>query len=194
MKKVSMLLLIAASALAFQACNERTKSEKENAEQAEAATDAASEANDTLATVDQNDADFAMKASAGGLLEVELGKLAQQKSASAKVKEFGAMMEKDHTQANDKLKAIADAKSIILPGRLDESGQKHFDELSKLSGKEFDKKYINLMVDDHEEDLKLFNKAAQDAKDPDLKNFATDVSGKVQEHLNHVKQLKSSLK
>lgn len=194
MKKVSILLLMAASAWTFQACNERTKSEKQNAEQAEAATESAEAANDTLATVDQNDADFAVKASTGGLLEVALGKLAQQKSASSKVKEFGAMMEKDHSQANDKLKAIADAKSIVLPGQLDESGQKHYDELNKLSGKEFDKKYINLMVDDHEEDLKFFNKAAQDAKDPDLKSFATEVSGKVQEHLNHVKQLKSSLK
>lgn len=61
---------------------------------------------------DNPDAAFYKKAAEGGMAEVELGKLAQDKSPTASVKEFGAMMVKDHSAANDKLKAVAAAKGV----------------------------------------------------------------------------------
>ena len=67
------------------------------------------------AAADSPDASFYKNAAEGGIAEVEAGKLAQQKSSNPDVKNFGAMMVKDHTAANDKLKALADSKSISLP-------------------------------------------------------------------------------
>ena len=53
-----------------------------------------------------------MKASQGGMTEVEAGKLAQEKGASQDVKDFGAMMVKDHTQNNEDLMALAQTKGV----------------------------------------------------------------------------------
>ncbi|MFT4031677.1 MAG: DUF4142 domain-containing protein [Siphonobacter sp.] len=145
MKKVTMLCMMAGAAIAFQACSEN-KADKAKGEQAEAATDAANEANDSLPTVSETDADFAVKAANGSMLEVELGKLAEQKAFSPKVKEFGARMVKDHGEAGDELKSIASAKGITLPAIMGEEQQKYYDELSKLSGKKFDKKYVSLRM------------------------------------------------
>ncbi|PQA58813.1 DUF4142 domain-containing protein [Siphonobacter curvatus] len=193
MKKVTMLCMLAASALAFQACNE-SKSDKASEEHAEAATDQAKEMNDSLQTVDEKDAEFAMKAAGGGMYEVEVAKLAEQKASNAKVKEFAAMMIKDHGKANEELMSLASAKGITLPATMDEDHQKHYNDLKKLSGKDFDKKYVELMKDDHDKDQSLFNTQATEGKDAELKEFATKTSGVIQQHLNHIKQISESMK
>ena len=69
----------------------------------------------TVALADSPDSGFYKKAAEGGMSEVELGQLAQQKASTSAVKDFGAMMVKDHTAANDKLKALAASKQVTLP-------------------------------------------------------------------------------
>ncbi len=96
------------------------------------------------------------------------------------------MLLTDHQKANDELKALAGRKNITLPARLGEDEQKHVDELAKLSGAEFDKKYVELMVEDHEDDVKLFKKAAEGAEDADLKAFATKQLPIQQKHLERI--------
>jgi putative membrane protein len=61
------------------------------------------------------DAEFYRNAAEGGMAEVELGKLSQQKSSTESVKDFGAMMVADHSAANEKLKSIAARKNVKLP-------------------------------------------------------------------------------
>ncbi len=191
MKKVPFLFLLALSAFTFQACDNSSKS-KDSAERAEASNEAKEDANAN--NVAEDDAEFAVKAASGGMLEVELGKMAQEKGRSQRVKDFGAMMVKDHSKAGDELKTIAAAKNITLPTTPGEDHQKHIDELSKLSGAEFDKKYISLMVDDHEKDVKEFSEAAEDCKDAELKAFAAKTAPVVKEHLDMVKSIKDSMK
>ena len=70
----------------------------------------------TLAmAADNPDGAFFKKAAEGGIAEVELGKLAQEKSSNPSVKDYGAMMVRDHSAANDKLKSLAETKGIELP-------------------------------------------------------------------------------
>jgi putative membrane protein len=109
---------------------------------------------------DNPDASFYKKAAEGGLAEVELGQLAQQKSSSSAVKDFGAMMVKDHTAANQKLSAIAAHKNIDLPTSPSMGQMATKTKLDVLSGATFDKSYIKGMVEDHEEDIKEFQREA----------------------------------
>ena len=106
---------------------------------------------------------------------------------SQDVKEFGAMMVADHSKANDELKTLATAKNITLPATLGEDTQEDVNELAKLSGKEFDKKYVSMMVDDHKEDVDAFKKAAEDNNiDPDIKAFAAKTLPTLQQHLDRI--------
>ena len=59
---------------------------------------------------------FAVKAANGGMMEVELGKIAQDNASSPRVKAFGAMMVKDHSEANSNLKGIANSLNIAIAG------------------------------------------------------------------------------
>ncbi|GAB3566393.1 hypothetical protein GCM10027578_15170 [Spirosoma luteolum] len=185
MKKIILLAFLVAGGLTVQSCGSEKKDSTEQAE----------DMNEAKATaVADDDAEFAVKAANGGMMEIEAGRLAQEKGMSPAVKEFGAMMVKDHSAASDELKSIAMSKNITLPATLGEDMQKHIDELAKLSGKEFDKKYVDMMVDDHEDDVKEFEKAGENAKDPELKAFAAKTAGVVKGHLERITTIKVDMK
>lgn len=138
---------------------------------------------------DNPDASFYKKAAEGGLAEVELGKLAQDKSPTQSVKEFGSMMIKDHSAANEKLKAIAEAKSIKLPTSPSVGQMATKTKLEVLSGKTFDKSYIKGMVADHKEDIKEFQKEASEGQDADVKAFAAATLPTLKAHLKKIEAI-----
>jgi putative membrane protein len=138
---------------------------------------------------DNPDASFYKKAAEGGLAEVELGTLAQDKSPTQSVKDFGSMMIKDHSAANEKLKAIAEAKSIKLPTSPSVGQIATKTKLEVLSGNTFDKSYIKGMVADHKEDIKEFQKEASTGQDPDAKAFAGATLPTLKAHLKKIEAI-----
>jgi putative membrane protein len=135
------------------------------------------------------DETFAMEASEAGLTEVTLGKLAMEKASSKSVKDFGQMMVSDHGKANDELKALAKKKGIILPTECTKCQQKMAD-LGKLSGKDFDKKYVEAMIAGHKEVIAKFTTEASQGKDSDLKKWASDKLPTIKHHLTVAEGLK----
>src|SRR5436309_6415015 len=113
----------------------------------------------TVSSLDPADKDFVMKAAQGGMAEVMLGQMASTKGTSPDVKNFGNRMVSDHGKANDELKQLAQNKGMALPADVDDESKKMADKLSKLNGKDFDKEYINGMVEGHEKVVKAFEKA-----------------------------------
>src|SRR5271168_3599065 len=100
-----------------------------------------------------SDAQFARKAAQGGMAEVKLGQLAQEKGTSDSVKKFGQRMVEDHTKAGDELRRSASQENITLPDAISAKDKATYDSLSKLSGATFDRAYARDMVRDHEEDI-----------------------------------------
>jgi putative membrane protein len=100
--------------------------------------------------VSNGDKDFVNDLVIAGMTEVELGKMAAERSTDAEVKKFGQMMVDDHTAAGDKLKAVASQHNIPVPTALDDEHRDLRDKLAKLQGAEFDREYMNAMVDGHE--------------------------------------------
>ena len=126
---------------------------------------------------------FASNAAQGGMAEVELGRLATQRAGDALVREFGARMVADHSRANSELKAIAGQKGIQLPADLNSDQKSEMDKLSKMSGAEFDKEYMSMMVKDHQTDIKDFETQSKDGDDSDIKAFAGKTLPTLQQHL-----------
>jgi putative membrane protein len=139
------------------------------------------------------DSKFAMEAAHGGQAEVELGKLAQEKGSSQAVKDFGQLMVHDHSEANQKLMAVAEQEKMQLPGSPDAKQQAIYDKLSKLSGSAFDKAYMHDMLKDHEEDIKAFKKESMTGTDPQIKNFAAETLPVIEGHLAKAKTIESQM-
>jgi|SRR5581483_7110222 len=149
------------------------------------------------ADVSSKDKKFIENAAAGGIVEVNLGKLASEKASMDDVKQFGQKMVDDHTKASEELKQLAQSKSVDLKDG-EENGtkeaQKTSVKLSKNNGAAFDKAYIDDMVDDHEKDVKEFEKASKDAEDADVKAWAAKTLPTLQMHLQMAKDLQEKLK
>jgi putative membrane protein len=138
---------------------------------------------------DNPDAAFYRKAAEGGIAEVELGKLAQEKSTNPSVKDFGAMMVRDHTAANEKLKAIAESKNIKLPSSPSVMQMGTKAKLEVLSGDTFDKSYIEGMIKDHQDDIKEFQDEAAHGQDSDARAYATATLPTLQRHLKKIQAI-----
>jgi putative membrane protein len=141
-----------------------------------------------------DDNDFMKEAAVGGMAEVEMGKLAVTKAASPDVKKFGQMMVDDHTKANNDLKALATKKGVTVPTDLDSSHKANMDDLREQVGADFDKAYVEEMVDDHEEDVAKFEDEAKNASDPDIRAFAQKTLPVLQKHLDAIKSIQAKMK
>lgn len=198
MKRLFFIAAIALTIAILQGCGSNNQNDsKEIADSTnEARTDQdlsdSTKTNAGAAVVAEQDSKFAVAAADGGMAEVELGNLAQQKAVDAKVKDFGAMMVKDHSKANDELKAIASKKNITLPTAISQDSQKIKDDLSKKSGNNFDKDYVEIMVKDHKEDIKEFEDALGKVKDEELKSFIVRTLPTLKMHLSHIKDIEKT--
>lgn len=135
------------------------------------------------------DKDFIKKAASAGMMEVELGQLAQSKAQSQEVKDFGSRMVTDHGKANEELKALAQQKNVPLPTKLEHKHKSMVDKLNKASGSDFDKKYMSEMVKDHKDDVDEFKKATQKVKDPELKAWAEKTLPVLEQHLQQAREV-----
>jgi putative membrane protein len=148
----------------------------------------------TTENVAESDHKFVTKALEGGMAEVKLGKLASEKGSREDVKKFGQRMVDDHGKAGAELQSIAKKKGIAVPAQLSAKDSKRYDKLSKLGGDDFDKAYIDEMVEDHKHDVDEFEKAATKLKDPDLKAFAEKTLPVLKSHLENITEIKKSEK
>src|SRR6202047_716371 len=139
------------------------------------------------------DTHFAKEAAQGGMAEVKLGQLAQEKGSSDSVKSFGKRMVDDHSKAGDKLKEVASRESITLPTDISAKDQAIYNRLSKLNGAAFDRAYARAMVKDHETDVAAFQKEANAGKDDSLKSFASETLPTLQDHLKQAKEIMKSV-
>jgi len=137
--------------------------------------------------------EFVNAAGSGGMMEVEMGKLAQTNGGSNDVKTYGKMLEKDHTDANNKLKEIAEGEHIQLPAAMLPEHQQHIDQLQMLKGKEFDKTFMPMMIDDHVKDIAEFEKAAAENKNDKIKAFAAGILPVLKKHLAKAKSISSKM-
>lgn len=188
MKKYNHYLLLAASLFVIS-CGQ-SDAKKDEAQKAALA--------DTVKTTDvmqinTNDMGFVNEAAQGSMLEVQLGQLAQRNALNQQVKEFGAMMVKDHTKASTELKNIANGKKLGLPVTLDKDTQDRVDSISLQSSVGFDLKFMEMMVAAHKKDVAAFEHATTALKDQDLKAFAVKTLPVLKMHLNAAEKLNATL-
>lgn len=122
------------------------------------------------------------------LAEVKAGQAAQQKSQNQQTKDFAQTLVQDHQQALDQLKKLADQKNVQVSDQLDARHQRMIDELSSLSGADFDKRFMNAQIRAHKHALSLYQQAAQNNTDSDVKQFAQQNVAALQHHLQMAQQ------
>jgi len=183
-------ICIAGTIFLTSSCSENnTVDSKEAAEQENIENMVAD--NQTIVVVENdNDAKFLMEAAEMQLEEISLGKLAQQKGSSPHVKELGKMMETQHTKSFIELKALAQSKSVSVPESNTEDSKDAYEKLVDKTGNDFGKAYSDMMVEYHEDAIKLFEKASTESEDADIRAWAAKELPALRTHLTHAEACK----
>lgn len=158
--------------------------------------DAGPGATGTAGTSTDVDRDWINDRLADGDRDVRLGRLAQERGASADVRAFGAMMVEKHTMAGTELKRIANRHNVPAAeaARDNDEADDRIERLSTLSGAEFDRAYLDLMVEEHEDAIDaLEGKARDDDEHADVKDWAAKTLPEVRQHLQRAKDLRERL-
>jgi putative membrane protein len=203
-KQLLRLSFMLTAGLIMYSCNNGSETTT-NTDTTKAMTDANMSPNPTSTMPDSNSNkmsantnlktnDFVSKAGAGGMMEVAMGKLAQSNGGSNDVKEYGKMLEKDHGEAGDKLKSIANSEGISFPTTMTDEQNQHMAHLQSMTGADFDKAFIPMMIDDHTKDIAEFKKAAAGNENEKVKNFASTTLPTLETHLSKAKSIKSKMK
>jgi putative membrane protein len=141
----------------------------------------------------EKNAAFAVSATESSIMEVETGRIALQKTANPDIKEFAQRMIDEHTKTTDELKKMAATKKIELPVYINQDNQDKIKDLSNKSEVDFDNSYIDLMVNNHQNDLELFQKASDDLEDPELKTFAKNQTQTLASHLDMARRIQDKI-
>jgi putative membrane protein len=176
------------------ACNNEAK---DSVEKADSANEAKMDSNSTTSKTLQTDAEssqFLVKAADGGMAEVDMGNMANQKATNEKVKGYGAMLVKDHSAANEQVKALAAQRNVTLPATVSDDNKTRMDDVMKKTGKDFDKAYMDAMIKDHEKDIDMFKDASNKVNDAEVKAFVDNTLPKLQMHLDSARAIRKMLK
>lgn len=134
--------------------------------------------------------EFISEAIEGNLFEVKAGELAQAKAGSKNVREFGAMLTKDHAQARDRSTQAAQSMGVRAPTAPSENQRKILDSLAKLDGDRFDERFISSMLDDHLRDVARYETQAKKGSDA-VSKYASETLPTLRDHLKAVQGLRN---
>jgi len=140
-----------------------------------------------------SDSKFIMMAATSSMNEIGLSNTALSKSSNEEVKKFAQTAVDDHTKASEELKPIAMSKNVMLPTEMDAKHKSANEKLSALSGEEFDREYVKLMVKDHEKAVAMFQKQADNGKDAEAKAFAAKILPTLQGHLDMARNMMTKM-
>lgn len=138
---------------------------------------------------DNPDESFFKNAAEAGIAEVAAGHMAESKGSSPAVREFAAMMVKDHSAANAKLKKIATAKGVELPTEPSLMQKAMSKKTDMKSGDSFDKDYIEGQIKAHQDTIELLQKEINSGQDAEAKAFAQETLPKVKAHLDKITKI-----
>lgn len=131
---------------------------------------------------------FIQKAIEGNLAEIKVGQLAQQKGSSQGVRQFGTVLEQDHSTANQQAMTAASSMGVTPPSMPSPKEQATYQHLASLSGTKFDKEFIKEEVTDHRKDIAEFKKEAKASNSP-AASYAQASLPTLQKHLRMAESL-----
>jgi putative membrane protein len=122
-------------------------------------------------------------------MEIEAGKLAQEKGDSKQVKAYGKTLVKDHTAADKKVMATAKQLKVELPKDMPPMKDDKMEEAKAATGPDFDKKFAEAMLDDHKKDVEETSEARDKTTNPKLKKLLAGLVPTLEKHRDTAQKL-----
>lgn len=180
-------MLVAMSALVLMACN--SNEPKESKEVAEVVNDQNIDGRSA-----EKDAQFLVDAVSNSYDEVLIADLALTRSTNANIKTMAQQIKDEHTILLGELKTVADSKAVSLPTTASENAVKEVATLTEKKAADFDKAWLEEVEDLHDNSVKKFENAADDAMDANIKTWASTNLVKIKGHLDMINKMQETVK
>ena len=213
MKRIAAIIIVTLAAFVLHACKSSGKNDKvatdtflndiKDTASAVAATPAAKISVDKehdvhpvtlVPLVSAKDVKFASIATNDGINKVNNGKMAQEKTTNERVRNFAAMLVNNHTKFGDELANIARDNKITLPALPGIAEMRQANRLAMKQGADFDKAYVDAMIDDEKKAIALFQNASTNCTDQSLKAFAAKTIPVLKIHLDSAQAIRNSIR
>ena len=186
-------MLFATTLIAF-ACKNGARDNVEKTDSARPAHIDTVVAQPQTITADEATSSFLVKAADNGMTEVQLGGMAREKAIDQKVKNFGAMMVRDHGSMMDEIRELAARRNVKLPDSISDANRTKIDRLSIIPRKDFDKAYIDILAKDHQSAIDLYEKSGDNIHDTEVKNFINNNLPAMKTHLDSLRLVRKEIK
>jgi putative membrane protein len=127
------------------------------------------------------------------LSAIQIGKLELMNGSSEDVKKFAETLLADHKKSLNDLKMLAIDKTITIPTSVNDEKLKEYDSLNKVSGADFDKKFIDMMTEGHTEAIEKMTQISKEATDNDIKEWASEQIVLLTNHYKEAKKLQQQM-
>jgi len=161
---------------------EPSKRTEDGAEQGGVNTDMALENSD-----EKKDADFVVNTMEASYAEIEIAKLALERSADEQVKSLAKKLEDDHNAIIGELRTYADEKGIVVPIAETDQQRKELNQLAGKDARNFDQELCEVLMDNHKEAVNEFEQKLDKTEDPELKNWISKTLPTLKSHVEMLK-------
>jgi putative membrane protein len=141
----------------------------------------------------EQDRAFIQDAAKANQDEINLGKLAQQKSSNPQVKSYGQTLVNDHTKNLKELENLAAKKGVSVESHQGATARSEYQLLQGMSSAMFDRSFVSQMEQDHEKAISMFEQALKDTQDPDLRNYINSTLPVLRKHLTEARDIERNL-
>jgi putative membrane protein len=137
--------------------------------------------------------EFMIKANQANLADIDMARIAKQKTQNADLKDFANMIESDHTGALEDLADLMQNNGMSPSNVLSPDAKADIEKITALSGDEMDREFVNAMVADHHKAIGMFRDQLNIAQSPDVRKYAERVLAILEMHLEKAQKLQSKL-
>lgn len=127
------------------------------------------------------------------LYEIQVSQWVQQRAQDQQVKQFAQMVVKDHQQANQQLKQIAQSAGVQIQEKLDPVHQAKLQKFQQCAASEIDRKYAFSQAAGHMMGVLELTYQSRNAQNQDVKQYATKTLPKMKQHLDRATEIATSL-
>ena len=140
------------------------------------------------------DKQFLKMAADANMTEAHLGQMAEAQASEDAVKNFGKMLDQDHTKAYTQLQQVASKDGQSIPTGINVRQDRSIEQLMHLKGKNFDRSFVRDEIQDHQRAIAEFKREAQRGENPGLKSYAQQTLPVLENHLHQAQDLATSKK
>jgi putative membrane protein len=145
------------------------------------------------APLSQSEQDFLTEAAQADLAEMDMAQIALQNSATGDVRDLANMIKRDHTSALEDLTELMKGKNVSQPKSIPARTQQDIGRMKTLTGGEFDREFVNMIVSEHQKAIEMFRDQQSTAQNQDVKKYVEDTLPRLEMHLEKAQRLQTKV-